>query len=95
MLGFYTLVGLGLSQVANHLANEINNSLYYVRKLHNIDYCLNLTQDSTESVNFIEKSELKCLSWRKWSPHKIDKPSTLSTCRPDDITYTLCVIVMM
>ena len=31
----------------------------------------------------------------KMEPHKIDKPSTLSTCRPDDITYTLCVIVMM
>ena len=45
MLGFYTLVGLGLSQFANHLANDINNSRYVkvtknmypsVRKQHSI-----------------------------------------------------------
>ena len=33
MLGFYTLVGLGLSQFANHLANEINKSPYYAKQM--------------------------------------------------------------
>ena len=33
MLGFYTLVGLGLSQFAFHLANEINNSPYFVKQM--------------------------------------------------------------
>ena len=31
MLGFNTLVGLGLSQFADRLKNEINNSPYYVK----------------------------------------------------------------
>ena len=31
MLGFYTSVRLGLSQFVEHVANEINNSLYYVK----------------------------------------------------------------
>ena len=33
MLGFYTIVGLGLSQFADCLANEINNSLYCVKNI--------------------------------------------------------------
>ena len=56
MLGFYTLVGSGLSQFANHLANKINIGPYYAKNLCAVQF-VGAARDTpgTQSGGFLAK----------------------------------------